>query len=538
MVRRRIPTKAELLRLQKLYRTDKKIAEAMGGGVTDHLVAYWRRKKGVAKYSFPKFSKQEVQEMWDRFGDDFRAGMELGISKAAFYNWRRRYKISNKPEALKLEQLTLEFYTHDARGRKRPGTGRQTAAQKILSVQSDVGELEPGTNVDITPEIILVSGNAGRTLELFGKSKISYVQHPSRIIISLEGNNYLSGEDKPKLEKRLRDFARLQKIKALYESGHGSLSQLSIETAALLPGQFGVVSDAACASHGSIGAFVTAVGETETARLWSAGSISITTPDSIRVMISGKMPRGLSARDISHHIEAIVIDEQTTGAVIELAGSGLEAMTVSERITLCLVLSQSDYAGVICAYDATARRYINNRIRSTYQPVVADRNAIYKSEISVDLNRLNPVAVENQDGKKLIAIDQLQNVLVNYVYLGGPANGRFADLKIATEILKGSSIAPDVRLIIQPASRQVYLEALKKGLIRVFVEAGAVVVGPGGPFQNGCYSMPATGEVGLTTHHDLKTYSPDCTIYQVSPATAAASALTGQITNPTGYLKL
>src|SRR4030042_892128 len=100
---RRMPTKTELLRLQKLYRTDKKIAEVLGNDVTEHLVAYWRRKKGIAQYSFPKFSDKEIREVWDRFGDDFHAGMELGISKAAFYNWRRRYKITKKPEALKLE---------------------------------------------------------------------------------------------------------------------------------------------------------------------------------------------------------------------------------------------------------------------------------------------------------------------------------------------------------------------------------------------------------------------------------------------------
>lgn len=540
MIRRRIPTKAELLRLQKLYRTDKKIATAMGGGVTDHLVAYWRRKKGIAKYSFPKFSQQEVQEMWDRFGDDFRAGMELGISKAAFYNWRRRYKISNKPEALKLEQLTLGFYTHDARGRKRPGAGRQTVAQKILCGQSGKKSLEPGESVEIAPELILVAGNAGTTLDHFGKSGISYVQHPSRIIISLEDNLTRADENKnnPETEKRLRDFARLQKIKTLYESGHGSLSQLTIETAALRPGQFGVISDAAYASQGSLGAFVTPIGDAETARLWSSGAIEITTPETIRVMISGKMPRGLFARDIAHHIETALAGEETAGTVIELAGTGLESLTIPERITLCLVLSQADCAGLICAYDATTRRYINSRAQYSYRPAVADRNAVYKAEVSVDLNTLNPVAVANQSGHKLIAIDQLQDSLVNYIYLGGPANGRFADMKIAAEVLKGSTISANVRLIIQAASSKVYLEALKKGLIRVFVEAGAVVTGPGGLCQNGCFSLPAEGEVALTTHHDLKFYSPGCRVYQVSPASAAASALTGHITNPTGYIKI
>ncbi len=536
MTRRRIPTKAELLRLQKLYRTDKKIAEAMGSGVTDHLVAYWRRKKGIAKYSFPKFAQQEIQEMWDRFGDDFRAGMELGISKAAFYNWRRRYKITNKPEALKLEQLSLEFYTHDARGRKRPGAGRQTIAQKILCQKSGQKNLEPGTSVDISPDAILVSGNAGSTLNLFGESGISYVQHPSRIIISLEDND--RSYNRPEVEKRLRDFARLQKIQSMYESGRGSLSQLSIEAVVLLPGQFGVASSASSVSHGCLGAFVTTIGATETAHLWSSGGLSITSPETIRVMISGKMPRGLYARDIAHHIQSSLASEQIQGVVIELAGSGLEAMTIPERMTLCLVLGQLDCAGVICSYDATARRFINSRAEKPYQPAIADRNAVYQTELSVELNRLGSIVVEGQDGNKQIEIDQLQNVLINYIYLGGPANGRFVDLKIAAEILKGHQISPDVRLIIQAASQQVYLEALKKGLIRVFVEAGAVVTGPGGPYQNGCNSLPADSEVALTTHHDLKIYGPDCHIYQVSPATAAASALTGQITNSQGYLKV
>src|SRR5512138_3425388 len=129
--RRKAPTKTELMQLQKLYKTDEKIGERLGG-VPAYLVAYWRRKKNIAKYSLPKFSEQEVRNLWERYGDDEKSGLELGISKAAFYNWRRRYSIKDKPACLKLEQLEIVFPGTKENGHASQLYGGRTMAQKVF----------------------------------------------------------------------------------------------------------------------------------------------------------------------------------------------------------------------------------------------------------------------------------------------------------------------------------------------------------------------------------------------------------------------
>ncbi|HPC11966.1 MAG TPA: hypothetical protein PK112_07700, partial [candidate division Zixibacteria bacterium] len=157
--RRKIPTKGELLQLQKLYKTDEKIGERLGG-VPAYLVAYWRRKKNVAKHSVPKFSEAEVRNLWERFGDDDRCGLELGISKAAFYNWRRRYGIREKPPFLKLEQLELNLPGLKQRGHAVSLLGKQSAAQKIIAMAAEREKVEVGELVVVQPDVTIAHQDA------------------------------------------------------------------------------------------------------------------------------------------------------------------------------------------------------------------------------------------------------------------------------------------------------------------------------------------------------------------------------------------
>jgi 3-isopropylmalate/(R)-2-methylmalate dehydratase large subunit len=192
----------------------------------------------------------------------------------------------------------------------------------------------------------------------------------------------------------------------------------------------------------------------------------------------------------------------------------------------------------ICPFDATTRRYVNPRARRPFTPILADRNADYAGEFSFEINTMRPVAAGPHKIDAITPVDELNGVLIRQVFIGGIANGRFDDLKIVAEILKGKRTNQEVRLILQPASRAIYLEALKKGLIRVFVEAGAIIVNPGSPLFGGMMPLLAQDEKGLTTDFNIDFGSGSGQIYQVSPATAAASALTGRITNPSAYVKV
>jgi len=535
---RRIPTKAELLRLQKLYRTDRRIAEALGGDVTEHLVAYWRRKKGVARYSFPKFSEKEILEVWDRFGDDFHAGMELGISKAAFYNWRRRYKITHKPDALKLEQLSLELFTNDKTSRKRIGTGHQPMIQKILSRKVGVKSIEPGAEVEVEPDIALAFRNIGQVLAQFKNNDITYVWNPGRIILPLDGAIGQNGQEKSDMLKNLRDFARIQQIKGFFDIGEGDILQVAIEQGLVLPGQFVIGSDMFSPACGCLGAVTMVVSPQEMARIWAGGKARLTVPPTIRVNITGRSPRGVFARDIAHTILAQISNKEVDGKMIEFYGAAVDQMSIAERFTLCCLTMLSGVAGTICPFDSTTRRFINPRARRPFTPILADRNAVYEAEYTYDVNTMKPVIAGFEQPDSITPVDEVDGIPIQLVFLGGAGNGRFSDLKIAADVFKGKKVNPDTRVYIQPASKAVYLEALKKGLIRVFIEAGAVIVAPGNIRQDDYFMHPASGEKGLTTGHDCRLFSGQGELYQSSPATAAASAITGLITNPSGYLKI
>lgn len=534
-----MPTKTELLRLQKLYRTDKRIADALGSGVSEHLVAYWRRKKGVAKYSFPKFSEKEIQEVWDRFGDDFHAGLELGISKAAFYNWRRRYKITQKPEALKLEQLTLELFTQDNRGKARLGSGRQTIIQKLLAQFVEDKEAETGRDIELEPDLLLSCLNSSRVIDAFRKKEVSYVWNPNRIIITLgcEADDTVPSECPADDHKAVRDFVAFQKISSFFDIGFGSPYQVLVEQGLVLPGQIALGSGPQIMALGAVGAAGLQISDDAMAAVWATGKYMLAVPETIRININGRFPKALFARDVAHHVILHARSNGVAGKVVEFYGSTIEQMSISERLTLCSLMRMSGAVSAICPFDATTRRFTNPRARKTFNPVLSDRNAVYSSEYTLNANTMKPISIVSSNGNESIPVEEIVGIPIQMIYLGGMINGRFEDLKIAADILKGKKISPAVRMFIQPASNAVFLEATKKGLTRVFIENGAIILNPGFPFGTSLRSFLAEDETGLSTEYGYATEKPRGKLYFVSAATAAASAISGQIVNPADYIR-
>lgn len=535
---RRIPTKGELLRLQKLYRTDKKMAEVLGGEVTEQLVAYWRRKKGIARYSFPKFSEKDIQDAWDRFGDDFHAGLELGLSKAAFYNWRRRYKIIRKPAALKLEQLSLELFTDEKSDHKRQGNGHQTMIQKVLAHHLEQKETAVGQTYEIEPDIAFGLGRVGDILTRFQELETTYVKNPARIIISLDGADADGGSHPAAMFKAVRTFVRLQQIKAFFDTGEGDGLQAAMERGMILPGQMIVSNRPEVTACGALGAVSLPMAPETMAGVWAEGKSPVTVPETVRLLVTGRLPRGVFARDVGHHIAALMTRAECRGRMIEFYGAAIDQMSIPERFTLCCLALHTGAIGAVCPFDATTRRYISPRARRPFTPVPADRNAAYASEFTFDVNTMKPAAAVLSGEWKMTPVEELAGVSIQQIFLGGLTGGHFDDLKIAADIIKGKKINPDTRLFIQPSSRSVYLEMLKKGLARSFTEAGATILNPGGFSAAGRNPMLSAGERGLTTYFDTEVSVCDGELYHVSPATAAASALTGQITNPAGYIKM
>ena len=537
--KKKIPTKSELVQLQRLYKTDEKIGERLGG-VPAYLVAYWRRKKNVPKHSQPKFSEKEILNLWERFGDDDKCGMELGISKAAFYNWRRRYNIKEKPAFLKLEQLELNFPGLKLNSGSISLYNKQTITQKIISEKLDADKVEIGESFEIEPDIVLSKGHAAELLQQFNASNTDLVWNPNKIIVSLTVAKENDQQHDPEADKQLRDFVKRQGIKNFYESTVGFGQQVAIEHGQILPGQIILSSDNYASSLGAVAASAQSVPLSTIAESWSTGKTTVTIPETIRVDLHGRRSRGVYCKDIALAAIQKLRTVDVKNKAIEYYGNVISQMTISERFTLCNLSRDIGAVSAICSFDSVTRRYLTGRTQAQFMPVIADKNAEYADLYQINIDKLPP-QISNGNNESIKPAAEYENLAVQVIIIGTESNGRFDDLRVAAEILKGKHVSPDCRLYIYPSSRSVYIEALKKGLIRVLVESGATIVFPGAHniFETGSPFL-AKGERALVTSNYSLIGSLDAEksdVFICSPATAAAAAINGTITDPSRFVK-
>ncbi len=532
MKKRKIPTKAELLQLQKLYKTDEKIGERLGG-VPSYLVAYWRRKKNIPKYSLPKFSETEIRNLWERYGDDEKAGLELGISRAAFYNWRRRYGFREKPAFLKLEQLELNFPGIALPSQTNSLYGQRSMAQKILARVIEADRVEVGEDVKVEPDLAVTAAGAADVIRLFQKGS-DLVWNPGKILLLLGAE---SSADPDRLAARhqiVREFARRQNIKAFYDLREGACGQLALENGHILPGRLVVGLGRATMAYGAMACLAGIINPDGMANVWGGAGQKLTVPETARIVLTGRRSRGVYASDVALHIIRQLVSDDLSGCVIEYAGSVISQLSIGERFALSVLSSHTGAGAAICTYDATTRRYLTGRAMTRYQPVVPDKDAQYGRLYQINIDQLVPQITSLKELADVHPVAELQDLPVQQIILGSCTTGRFEDLRVAAEILKNNQVHDGCRLLIIPGSRTVYLEALKKGLIRVFIEAGAIVVHPGGyPSVLDLSELLAEGERCLTTTEVANAGETEA--YLCSPATAAASALNAAITDPTRY---
>ena len=507
------PTKTDLVQLQKLYKTDEKIGERLGG-VPAYLVAYWRRKKNVPKYSLPKFSDRDVLALWERFGDDEKCGLELGISKAAFYNWRRRYNIREKPAFLKLEQLELDFPGVRNAPNSHSLYGEQTIVQKIIARTAGKDRAPVGSVIKAEPDLVSANVGSDGVIGEFLKIGQGYVWNAGKIVLTEDASGGANGA------QSVSEFVRRQGIKTVYDLREGHCSQVLLERGHVRPGELVVGTEPSVVAIGCLGSLAFMVELTQAAKLWASGSMEIQVPATIKIELNGRRARGVYTRDIMAYLVKQLEKYDCANKVFELSGLSVSQMNVSERFTLCYLARLLGAKAAITPYNSTVRRYLTGRASSGLTPVQPDKNAVYEQSITLDINDVRPLLHTIGKETKVQPVAEYEGHQVRQIVLGGCPNGRFEDLRVAADILKGEKVHRDCKLFICPASRMVYLEALKKGLIRVFVEAGAVVMNPGGDaiLSKDDSLLSKSQPTISTTIDDMKGKQ----VYYSSPATAAS----------------
>jgi 3-isopropylmalate dehydratase large subunit len=338
------------------------------------------------------------------------------------------------------------------------------------------------------------------------------------------------------LHRDVRAFAREQEIPILQE---GICHQVMPERGFVIPGDIIVGADSHTCTYGALGAFATGMGSTDIAVAYATGRTWMRVPTTINVRLTGELPAGVYAKDVSLEIVRHLGVDGANYRAIEYSGDTIEHFSVSERFTLCnMAIEMGGKAGLVAPDDTTVA-WLRGRTERTY-PLLAPCNPHYERVIEIDVSTLQPLIACPPDVNNLAPVEEVEHVKIDQVFLGTCTNGRLDDLAIAASILRGRTIHPQTRMVVIPASREVYLEAMRLGYLETFAQAGASVGVPGcGPCIGRHFGVLAPGERALTTMNRNFTGrmgDPTAEIYLGSPATVAATAIEGHITDPRNYL--
>ena len=344
-----------------------------------------------------------------------------------------------------------------------------------------------------------------------------------------------------KVHKKMRQFSADFSC-GLFDIGCGVCHQVIPESGRVLPGNLVLGADSHTCTYGAIGVFSTGVGSTDLAVALSSGTNWFKVPETIKIVITGKPAKDVFPKDIILHIAGVVGAAGATYRAIEFCGPVIDSMDMDGRFTMCNMVVEIGAKAGFMPQDKKTMEWFSGRVKNGTKitPVSADEDAEYEKVLTIDVSKLKPrVSVpHNVDTVKDAA--ELSTVKIQEVFIGTCTNGRFNDLKAAAKVFKGRKVHAGVRCIIAPASRDIYLKALKAGLIDTFIKANAAVVVPGcGPCVGTHNGVPSDGEnVISTANRNFKGRmgNPNAFIYLASPATAAASAIEGRITGPKKYL--
>lgn len=362
------------------------------------------------------------------------------------------------------------------------------------------------------------------------------VWDPSKIVIIFDHQVPADSLNAAANHIMLRKFAKEQGI-INYDVFEGVCHQVMPEKGHVKPGDLVVGSDSHTCAYGALGAFSTGVGSTDMAAVFASGKLWFKVPETVRFEVEGKLPKHVYSKDLILHLIGDVGAEGARYKAAEYAGSTIRSMPISERMTVSnMAIEMGGKAGIIEA-DAITEQYLKERIPDyEFDPYWASDKGAECELHNYDVSKLEPQVACPHNVDNVKPVTEVEGTKVDQIFVGSCTNGRFEDIEVVAKMMGDEPVAKDVRLLIIPASRTEYMKALRAGYIEQFMEAGAIVESPCcGPCMGGSFGLLGDGEVGLaTSNRNFKGRegSPLSFVYLSSPATAAASALTGEITDP------
>lgn len=413
-----------------------------------------------------------------------------------------------------------------------------TMTQKILAAHAGLDSVKAGQLINANLDIVL--GNDITTpvaINEFEKAGFCSVYDRCRINIVLD--HFTPNKDIKAAEqsKQCREFAGKYDIENFYDVGemgveHALLPEKGIVTA----GDCIIGADSHTCTYGAVGAFSTGVGSTDMAAGMATGKCWFKVPSAIKIELTGKLSKGVSGKDVILYIIGQIGVDGALYQSMEFVGEGVKSLSMDDRLTICNMAIEAGAKNGIFPVDEITREYLDGRSRREYKVYEADADAEYSRVININLDELVPTVSYPHLPENTHPVTEAKDIKIDQVVIGSCTNGRISDMEAAYEILKGKKVKKGIRVIIIPATQEIYKESIKRGYLEAFVEAGCVVSTPTcGPCLGGYMGILAAGEKCVsTTNRNFVGRMGHITseIYLASPAVAAASALTGYISDP------
>ncbi|MGB3985838.1 MAG: 3-isopropylmalate dehydratase large subunit [Limnochordia bacterium] len=413
-----------------------------------------------------------------------------------------------------------------------------TMTQKILAAHAGLPEVKAGQL--IMADIDLVLGNditAPVAVNEFRKAGFSQVFDKRKIAIVPD--HFTPNKDIKAAEqcRLIREFACGMEIENYFEVGEMGIEHALIpEQGLAVPGDVIIGADSHTCTYGALGAFSTGIGSTDMAAAMATGKAWFKVPAAIKFILAGKPGAWVSGKDIILHIIGMIRVDGALYKSMEFVGDGLAHLSMDSRFTMANMAIEAGAKNGIFLVDEQTLAYVEEHSTKPYKVYAPDPDAEYEAEYTIDLSKVRPTVAFPHLPENTRTIDEVGDVKIDQVVIGSCTNGRIEDIRVAAGILKGRKVAKGVRVIVFPATQRIYLQALREGLIEQLIEAGAVVSTPTcGPCLGGHMGVLAKGERAVTTTNRNfvgRMGHPESEVYLASPAVAAASALTGRISNP------
>lgn len=414
-----------------------------------------------------------------------------------------------------------------------------TIAEKILMAHSNLREISPGEFVDCDIDLVMVHEQlGGRIHEEYEKLEIDHVWDPNKIFFILDHWVPAPTINAAQMHQDARNFAK--KYKFVHNYGYqldkGICHQVLPEMGFARPGMLIVGSDSHTTIYGAFNCISTGIGATDVSVVFATGRLWFKVPESFQIILNNKLNKGVMAKDF---VLKFLGDLTTKGAIyksLEFRGEGALSFSIDSRMTVANMSVEAGAKFSVFESDDKLVRWLKPRTKEPYHVIQPDSDAIYEKTMEYDLDDIEPMVAKPFSPDNVESINKLEDISIDQAFLGSCTNARLEDLRIAADILKGKKIHPNVRFIVTPASKEVYLTAMKEGILEIFINAGGVVTNSNcGACIGGHLGVLGDNEVCISsTNRNFKGRlgAASSEVYLASPASVAAAAIKGKIIDP------